>query len=307
MLPAVHTAEELAAVVGDETTCRPAAADLAAQHGLAGREIRRYPGGSRPVYAVGDQHVIKLYPSLAGYSGAAEAPVLGFLQGKLPVPTPGLHAHGACENGWHFVLMSQLPGEDLARAWPRVPAKARDRIADEIGGQLAALHGLDPGPLAGMIGPPNWATFLAEQRTTAVPRQREANVPQVWLEQIPEFLDSVPLPREPDRALLHTEVMREHFVVDPRRWTLSGMVDFEPAMIGGRAYEFGAVGVFTSGGDARLLGRIMAAYGRTYTPRELLAHLLLHVYCNLHWYLGILPAPPEQTLDSLAETWFGTA
>jgi hygromycin-B 7''-O-kinase len=99
MLPAVRTDEDLAAVVGDETIFRPAAADLAARNGLAGRELRRYPGGSRPVYAVGDQHVIKLYPPLAGFNGEAEALVLGFLQRKLPVPRPGLHAHGDCENG----------------------------------------------------------------------------------------------------------------------------------------------------------------------------------------------------------------
>lgn len=41
-------------------------------------------------------------------------------------------------------------------------------------------------------------------------------------------------------------------------------------------------------------------------PGELLAHTLLHVYSNLPWYLRELPAPPEPTLESLAQTWFGT-
>jgi hygromycin-B 7''-O-kinase len=35
--------------------------------------------------------------------------------------------------------------------------------------------------------------------------------------------------------------------------------------------------------------------------------MLLHVYSNLPWYFRVLPAPPEDTPDSLAETWFGTA
>jgi hypothetical protein len=60
-------------------------------------------------------------------------------------------------------------------------------------------------------------------------------------------------------------------------------------------------------GDDSPAGPIMTACGRSYDPRELLAQLLLHVYSHLPWYLRILPAPPEQTLDSLAETWFGTA
>ena len=203
--------------------------------------------------------------------------------------------------------MPQLPGEDLAKTWPQILPGARDRIADEAGGLLAALHALDPEPLAGVIGPENWAAFLAGQRATAVARQREVKLPAVWLEQIPEFLGSVPLPGDPGRALLHTEMMREHLVVTPGRWRLSGVFDFEPAMIGDRAYDFGAVGIFVSRGDTRLLGRIMAAYGRAYDPRELLAYLLLHVYSNLPGYFRILPPPPEPTLDSLAQTWFGTA
>src|ERR1035441_5599278 len=188
MLPAVHTDEELSAVVGDETILRPAAADLAARHGLAGRELRRYPAGSSPVYAVGDQHVIKLSPALPGYNGAAETRVLEFLQGRLPVATPELHAHGEYENGWRFILMSQLPGEDLAKTWPEVPLNAQDRIADEVGGLLAGLHALDPGPLTGLIGPENWAAFLVEQRATAVERQRQVRLGEAWLQQIPEVL-----------------------------------------------------------------------------------------------------------------------
>jgi hypothetical protein len=85
MLPAVHTYHERDAVIGDETIIRAAVADLAAWHGLAGREVRRYPEGSVPVYAIGDQHVIKLHPPAVAKAAITEAHVLEFLQGKLPV------------------------------------------------------------------------------------------------------------------------------------------------------------------------------------------------------------------------------
>jgi hygromycin-B 7''-O-kinase len=63
----------------------------------------------------------------------------------------------------------------------------------------------------------------------------------------------------------------------------------------------------SSRGDPRLLGRILAAYGRSFDPRELLAYTLLHVLSNLPGCLReLLLAPPEPTLDSLALTWFGT-
>lgn len=307
MLPAVRTDQEWQAVVWDENIVRPAAEDLAARLGLAGAGLRRFPGGSRPVYAIGGRHVLKLYPTVSAPDSVTEARVLDFLGGRLPVATPGLLACGEYENGWRYVLMSRLPGTELAAAWPAIPRPDQDRVVSAAGELLAALHGLDPGPLPGILGPPDWAGFLAGQRATAAARQREVNLPDPWLTQIEGFLDSVPLPPGPEPVLLHTEVTREHLLVTPGTWTLSGLLDFETAMTGGRAYEFAAAGLSLPRADPRLLGRLLAAYGRRFDPRQLLAYTLLHVHSNLPECLSEFPAPPEPTLDSLAQTWFGTA
>jgi hygromycin-B 7''-O-kinase len=307
MLPAVRTDAEWQAVVWDEKIVGPAAEDLAARLGLAGAGLRRYPEGSRPVYAVGDRRVLKLYPTVSAPDSVTEARVLDYLSGRLPVATPELLAHGEYENGWHYVLMSQLPGTELAAAWPAIPPPHRDRAISEVGEMLAALHGLDPEPLHPILGPPDWACFLAGQRAAAPERQREVKLPELWLSQIEGFLESTPLAPGRERVLLHTEVTREHLVVNPGTWTLSGLLDFETAMTGDRAYEFVTVGLLVSRCDPRLLGRILAAYGRGFDPRELLAYTLLHVHSNLPESLGEFPAPPEPTLDSLALTWFGTA
>jgi hygromycin-B 7''-O-kinase len=307
MLPAVRTDEEWQAVVFDEELVRPAAEHLAARLGLAGAGLCRYPAGSRPVYAVGDRRVLKLYPTVSAPESLTEARVLEYLSGRLPVATPELLAHGEYENGWRYVLMSQLPGTELAAAWPAIPRPHQDQVASEAGELLAALHGLDPGPLHAILGPADWAGFLAGQRATAPQRQREVKLPGVWLSQIEDFLESVPLTPGRERVLLHTEVIREHLVVHPGTWALSGLLDFERAMTGDRAYEFAAAGLFVSRGDPRLLGRILAAYGRSFDPRELLAYTLLHVHSNLPECLTELPAPPEPTLESLALAWFGTA
>lgn len=307
MLPAVRTDEEWQAVVWNEKIVRPAAEDLAARIGLAGAELRRYPEGSRPVYAVGDRRVLKLYPTVSGPDSVTEARVLDYLWGRLPVATPELLAHGEYENGWRYVLMSQLPGTELAAAWPAIPRPHQDRVVSQAGELLAALHGLDPEPLNPVLGPADWDGFLAGQRATALERQRQVNLPDPWLSQIEGFLESVPLAPGPERVLLHTEVIREHLLVNPSTWTLNGLLDFETAMTGDRAYEFVAAGLFVPRGDPRLLARLLAAYGRSFDPRELLAYLLLHRHSNLPECLAQLPAPPEPTLDSLALTWFGTA
>ena len=98
--------------------------------------------------------------------------------------------------------------------------------------------------------------FLAGQRATATERQRQVKLPDPWLSQIEGFLESAPLTPGQQRVLLHTEVIREHLVVNPGTWTLSGLLDFERAMTGDRAYEFAAAGLFVSCGDPRLLGRM---------------------------------------------------
>jgi hygromycin-B 7''-O-kinase len=293
MLPAVRTDGEWQAVVWDEKIVRPAAEDIAARLGLAGAGLRRYPDGSRPVYAVGDRRVLKLYPTVSAPDSVNEARVLDYLDGRLPVATPRLLAHGEYKNGWRYLLMSQLPGTELAAAWPAIPRPHQDRVISQAGGLRAALHGLDPGSLHPILGPADWAGFLAGQRATAAERQREVHLPDPWLSQIDGFLASVPAAPGRERVLLHTEVIREHLVVDPGTWTLSGMLDFETAMTGDRAYEFAAAGLFVPRGDPRLLGRLLAAYGRGFDPRELLAYL--HRHANLPECLGQLPAPPEPT------------
>jgi hygromycin-B 7''-O-kinase len=307
VLPAVRTDQEWQTVVWDEQVVRPAAEDLAARLGLAGAGLRRYPGGSRPVYQVGGQRVLKLYPTISAPGSLTEARVLEYLHGQLPVATPELLACGEYENGWRYVLMSQLPGTELAAAWAAIPARHQDRIASQAGELLAALHGLDPRPLQPVLGPADWAGFIASQRATAVQRQREAGLPQAWLSQIEPFLGSVPLTPGRQRVLLHTEVTRENLVVSPGTWTLSGLLDFETAMTGDRPYEFPAAALWDAHANPRLLRRLLDAYGHNFSPRELLAYTLLHVHSNLPECLSELPVPPEPTLDSLALTWFSTA
>ncbi|CAM5455500.1 aminoglycoside phosphotransferase family protein [Streptomyces aurantiogriseus] len=309
MLPPVETDEQWDAIVPDETIMRPGAEALAARLGLAGVPLTRFPDGSQPVYAVGDDHVLKLFPGAAAEDGIAEGRVLSHLQGRLPIRTPDVHAFGPYDNGWQYVLMSRLPGENLAKTWGGVPRADRERLVTEIGEALAVLHALDPSPLQDVLGPGDWGAFLDRQRAGAVERQRERGLAAAWVEQIPGFLASVPLPRtpQPGPSLLHTEVMQQHFLLDPATHRLTGLFDFEPAMIGDRAYDFVGVGLFVTRGDPKLLARLCAAYGHTFDPDTLLAYTLLHVYSNLPWYLRELGTPLEGTLPALARAWFGTA
>ena len=197
--------------------------------------LTRYPAGSRPVYASGDV-VLKLFPPVSGWPEyRIEAQVLTAVQGRLPTPTPRVHAAGE-QDGWGYILMSRLPGVPLDTVWDQVPD--RDRLAGDLGEMIAALHEVPPPEIAGWW-PDDWPDFVARQREQVVGEQLGLGLPSVWADQIPGFLDEVTLPvRSP--VLLHTEVMREHLMVTEGpggAWRLSGLIDFEPAMRGASAAD----------------------------------------------------------------------
>ncbi|MGK5555452.1 aminoglycoside phosphotransferase family protein [Actinomadura kijaniata] len=264
--------------------------------------MTRFPGGSLPVYAVGDGLVLKLYPPDARERWRTEERVLRAIDGRLPVPTPRVEDSGAFGE-WRYVLMTRLRGEPLDELWPRTGRRERDRLAEQLGLALAALHKV----AVDGIGPPDWRRFLAGQRAGCAGRQRALGLDPHWAARIPAFLDAVPLPPSPP-VLLHTEVMGQHLLVDGG--SLSGLFDFEPAMAGDREYEFASVGLFVSRGDARFLRRVLVAYGYpeerldTALRRRLLAYALLHRYGDLSWYLAELPAPDAPTLEALADRWW---
>jgi hygromycin-B 7''-O-kinase len=293
------------ALCADDAALAPGVAALLAGHGLAGESVQRFDSGSLPVYAVGDAHVLKLFPPDEQTHADIEAGVLAAVQGRLPIPTPRLVA-AERHDGWPYVLMSRLRGERLVDAWPHLSEAERDRAADTLGQAVAALHAIDTVPLADLR--PAWHEFLPAQRTSAAERQQKPGLAALWVQQVEGFLARwMPAPA-PRLALLHTELMREHLTV--HQGHLAGLFDFEPAMIGAPEYDFASTGLFVACGEARTLRRILLAYG--YAPAaldenlsmRLMAYALLHRYSNLRWYLERLPAPEATTLEHLALRWF---
>ncbi|MDQ0811939.1 hygromycin-B 7''-O-kinase [Streptomyces sp. B3I7] len=308
MLPKVDTFDELDAVCADEKLVRAACRELVHQLGLYGAPVVHFEDGSLPVFAVGDDMVFKFYPGIQASKSSFEAVVLDHLWRQLPVETPRLITTNEYVNGWRYVMMTRLPGIDMARGWHRIPPADKDRLISEAGEVLAALHKMDITPLKGALPPLDWEDFVAQRRVEAMKLHSSKPVPRVWLEQIPDFLNSVRLPVTDERVLLHTEFMREHLTVAPREnWRLTGLFDFETALIGDPAYDFASVGAFVTYGQPRQMRRFFRAYGRDpFDPDQMLAYLLLHLYCDLPFYFSELPTPAEPRLDILAETWFGT-
>ena len=310
--PGCATEQDFAAVRRDDARLYPGVRAICAALGHGHANVERFPDGSLPVYAIGDDLVLKLYPPLFADEHHTEAAVLSAVAGRLAVPTPAVLANGAL-SGWGYLLMTRLRGRPLTAAWSDIHGSGQAALARALGVALAALHAL-PAPRCEAVRI-DWHAFVDTQRRTALARQRARGLDEMWLRQIPDFLASVSLDGAAPAALLHTEVMREHLLVTRRddEWRLSGLFDFEPAVRGAPEYEFASVGLFFACGDSHLLRQVLLAYG--YAPeqlnrelsRRLLAYALLHRYSNLPWYLWRLPVGRAVTsLDDLATCWFAT-
>lgn len=308
-LPHADSPDAWDRLIDDDAALAGGVDEILRPHALSSSPRARYASGSLPVYAIGRDHVLKLFPPHEEEHATVEARVLAALQGRLPIPTPRLHAAGR-HDGWHWLLMSQLQGTRLVDAWPGLAPADRDRLADSLGAALASLHAIDIAPLRGL--PPDWASFVDGQRASAVERQRAHGLDPHWLAQVEPFLERWAPPPGAPAAVLHTEVMREHLLVAPGDDgpRLSGLFDFEPAMLGAPEYDFASVGLFVSCGDGRFLRRVLRTYGYPAPGLDaalqcrFMAWTLLHRYANLPWYLRRLPAGDATSLEALAARWW---
>jgi hygromycin-B 7''-O-kinase len=311
LFPEAASPEEFERLHRDDAVLLPGVHAILDRLGLKRSPIKRFEEGSLPVYAIGDDLVLKLYPPYDLAERDRESLVLQVLDGRISIPTPAVESVGDLD-GWGYVLMTRLRGELLSAAWERIPGQSRMPLAAALGGALASLHAIRDPRLEPPLG--GWERFIADQRRTCVERQRARGLDPEWLEQVPGFVERHPLNAANERTLLHTEVMREHLFVEKisDQWRLSGLFDFEPAMVGAPEYEFASVGLFFSAGDPALLRRTLVAYG--YEPgeltnllsRQLLAYALHHRYSNFAWYLRRLPPPAGvRTLEALSEHWWG--
>jgi hygromycin-B 7''-O-kinase len=310
LLPAL-TAADYSAVHPHTEGWLPAVRVIAQRHGLEGTPTR-FGDGSMVVFAVGEQHVIKLYPPFCADKHLRERAALARIQGRVGFATPEIVADGEVE-GWPYLVMTRVTGVPIDKVWGQLPEAERERLASEAGEAVARLHAL---PVEGLSPlEVDWGEFLQRQTARCVERQRSQGVAEPWLEQIPAYLEAtrVHFPSSFPTALLHTELGPGHLFLTERRgrWELEGLIDFADALVGHPEYDFAAVGLFITRGDARWLRAFLLAYG--YLPGELtpalrerlMTYTLLHRYSNLRWYLEqVPPRSSTGTLARLAEDWW---
>jgi hygromycin-B 7''-O-kinase len=285
----------------------PAVTDAIRRELGLGDGVERFATGSVPVFAVGARHVVKLFPPAERAFFETEWAALTHLDGCPAIPAPRPVASGQ-RGAWFYVVMTRLPGVAMVEAWPSIELDDRLRLIREVGAALAALHATPTGALRALAV--DWPAFVDAQRVSCRERQQVKGLGSPWVDAVEDFLARWTPRDDGARVLLHTEVMRQHVLVERHQgaWRLSGLIDFEPAMLGAPEYELASAGVFLTCAEPRLLRVFLEAYGARADgalPYRIMAYALLHRYSNLRWYLERLPVPEGvRDLEALARAWF---
>lgn len=265
-------------------------------------EIKAFENGSCPTYSISGQKVAKFFPDLFSEDFKNELNALSFTNAN-HVDSPRVYAEKSL-GGWNVILMEQLAGTTLNEVWDNLNFVSKSKLALEAGKLIRKLHS---------IGSPSsehrkkWNTFIDEQRTRLFEKQQELKLNNNLLNQLLPFINSVELDDE-NLVFLHTEAMSDHFMVNKidAEYSITGIIDFEPAMWGNSEYEFAAVGLFLSVGNKDIFRQFLHGYGvmpDSQFHRRIMAYTILHRYANLPWFMTFMPN--ENSIEKLAEKWFG--
>lgn len=274
---------------------------IAAEHSAG--PVRPASEGTVLVGLVGDEIVVKLYPPFLRDHFAFEQAMLGRLHGRLSVPTPRLLSTGERE-GWPYLVMTQLAGEPMTRAWPGLPEAAKCQVLAAIGRLAAQVHALPVGDQAALA--PDWAVFLPGQRMRCWQRQQRTGLPAPLLDQVERFVAG-PVPEGPAVLLTGEYTPMNLLHGGPGGPSgLAGMFDFGDGLVGPREYDWLGPLCFLAAGHAARCDAFMDGYGAGAWRGQrhaLLRLLLLHRYSHLPIQLASCPGWDQApSFEALAET-----
>jgi len=284
------------------------------RHGLPCENLKRFGDGTDPAdgncvaFAAGKYHVIKLFPPYQRRLYQAELVVAEHVFGRLRIATPEIFAHGAFD-GWPYLVMSRMQGSYLSDIWDRLDQFDQLHLVIELAEVLAQLHALPTNNLPYLDA--DWMRFVEGRVNGCVQRHREQGVLDYWLQQIPDFLaHASPLyPFDFPPAIISGDIHQYHLLAMPERgqWRLTGLFDFDDALLGFCEYDLAAAGLFLMAGRSMLLRPFLLTYGYAASDLDehlsyrLLAYTLLHRYRPFNWVREEFVKHSCSTLEELAE------
>lgn len=168
-------------------------------------------------------------------------------------------------------------------AWPEIALVNRRAIMKEIGGLMSAVHRQSRPEDRDYFS--EWVTFLHNQKEQCQERHRNLDMPEWFVNGIPDYLKSVQLEESFVPVFLTGEYTPFNLLVENLNgeWKLTGMVDFADSFAGLSTYDLIGPGVFLCEGDPQMIKSLFDGYGIILDKklvRRLVALQLLHRFSN---------------------------
>ena len=234
---------------------------VAARHAL-GRPLVRKVEGSNLVFRTGDGEWLKITPPFFADAFEAEISATALVEGRLPLPVPGIRLTGELED-WRYLVSADVPGIAMGKLLGALGGADLERVADELGAFIAAFHSTPPAGFERSFGP--WPRYLRSclDDAEALHRGRGNSAEQVadivrFLAPRRAWLEALGPP-----VLIHADLTDEHVLLAEvhGRWRVSGVLDLADAMVAPAALDLVAPFLCLFNGRAAPQRRLIAAAG----------------------------------------------
>ena len=195
------------------------------------------------VFVIDGQKAIR-FPRRSDYAKKlpVEVAFLNQFGDQLPVSVPRLTLYADEQTGLPYVIYDFIPGIQFKKSISDTFSKAELRqVALQIGSFLDKLHSISI-EKAIKLGVKQvesletWRNKFEKIRQTVFPHisKDEQNWSISIFENFFETVRKNPMPL----TVIHSDIMPEHIIVNPKTHTLSGIIDFGDIEIGDPAYDF---------------------------------------------------------------------
>jgi hygromycin-B 7''-O-kinase len=207
------------------------------------------------VFRLDGERILKVYGPREERSVHIERAALRTLPNDETIPAPRLVAAGDIPEGRPYLVMTAIPGGEMADAWGQMARRELLAVAEEVGAHLAAVHRLPQDELAAVARRcPDRSEQAIKKRDadrtadiikaaeTLSARDRD-DLLQFLHEEAPRHLDGSPKVTHSDLSHHHVYVSRE-----AGKWRMSGIIDWAEAALGPPEWDIACLWHWTFNG-----------------------------------------------------------
>lgn len=167
-----------------------------------------------------------------------EARLLATVAAVAPLPVPEPRFTVAEQGCMAYIKLPGTPLLDLPR---RHRLEHGTSIAANLGEFLTALHAVPTARMTDLVDTDDQPLTEWRREAAAIYPTVARQIPQAHRRPVEVFLDAAPPDDEYALVFSHNDLGIEHVLVDPVRWTVTGIIDWSDAAIVDPAYDFGLI------------------------------------------------------------------